>query len=112
MKYTEVTKEYVDKIFLQEKGYKTVIECEECDGVMVVRYGTNKFLGCSNYPKCTCKMGNGNVQYRGDIKGVNDSAFSDSSGLKRKNGEWTGESNWYNDISEMYPSGIRCKDDM
>lgn len=35
------------------KGSKTGLHCEVCGAELVIRVGSTKFLGCSNYPKCT-----------------------------------------------------------
>lgn len=41
------------KQYVKEKGKETDNKCPKCGGNLVIRNGKyNKFIGCSNYPKC------------------------------------------------------------
>lgn len=112
-KYTELREAEVKLIFSQEKGYHTDISCPRCPGHMVLRQGYSKFLGCSNYPECDTKMGVAQAQFeRGDMMGLHNAAFSNSSGLNFDKTEDRGECDWEDDLTGAYPTGIHCADDM
>ena len=56
-KYTDIVYPETVDILKKPKGFITDIKCPECEGRLVVREGYAKFLGCSNFPKCRCKIG-------------------------------------------------------
>lgn len=100
--FTEIRYPETVNILKNNKGFRTDIKCPNCDGVLVVRIGYKKFLGCSNYPNCTCKIGfNRPIE---PIKFISDQMFhKDSYGI---------DSNYEDIMNDAYPSGINCKDDM
>ncbi len=67
-KYTDVKGQECQEILKREKGTKTDIKCPQCAGVLIVREGISKFLGCSNFPNCRCMVGfpvSGGIDFRG-----------------------------------------------
>ena len=100
--FTDIVYPETIDILKKPKGFITDIKCPECEGHLVVREGYAKFLGCSNFPKCRCKIGIPRAT-RQSLHNVRREMFSDG--------------NYYNEsyeetMSESYPSGINCKDDM
>ena len=55
--YTDIKEPEASQILEQPKGTCTDIACPDCNGVLVVREGKGKFLGCSNFPKCKTTIG-------------------------------------------------------
>ena len=100
--FTEIVYPETVDILKNPKGFKTDVKCPECEGHLIVREGHTKFLGCSNYPKCSCKIGIPKP-IRQPLHNISREMFSSG--------------NYYNEsyeevISEAYPGGIHCKDDM
>ncbi len=97
--YTKVKYLEAIEILKNPEGFKTDIECPVCNSPLIVRRGYSKFLGCSKYPECTCKVGFEQPINLGAYF-VYEHAFIDS------------DSSWKESLSEMYSSGIHCKEDM
>lgn len=55
--YTDIEEPEASEIFKLPKGTGTDIACPDCNGILVVREGKGKFLGCSNFPQCKTTIG-------------------------------------------------------
>lgn len=55
--FTDIVYPETVELLEKPKGFITDIRCPDCGERLVVREGYTKFLGCSSYPNCTCKIG-------------------------------------------------------
>lgn len=99
-KYTEISQEETKDILSKEKGTRTDIVCPECSGYMIVRKGYSSFLGCSNYPKCDCKLGIVDNLVPPHIKTLISPVLMKDS-IYRKDGQWGGGNDLFDELEDF-----------